>query len=134
MLRRPSGSVSLSSMDAPSPTKWKYLGPKPGSTYRQLFIMGRNIAARSIYGDFMSAEEPRTPEEIAADRDLSLDAVLEAIAYCQSDPPEIRQDWEDEEAHFRDWVLNDPNSQFPGKEKLVAEILAQRQLQKASRS
>jgi hypothetical protein len=134
MLRRPSGSVSLSSMDTPSPSKWKFLGPKPGSTYRQLFITGRNIAARSIYGDFMSAEEPRTLEEIAADRDLPLEAVLEDIAYCQSDPPEIRQDWEEEEARFRDWILNDPKSQFPGKDKLIAEILAQRQPQKASRS
>jgi hypothetical protein len=121
-------------MDTPSPTKWKYLGPKPGSTYRQLFITGRNIAARGIYGDFMSAEEPRTPEQIAADRELPIEAVLEAIAYCQTDPPEIQQDWDEEEAQFRDWVLNDPNSQFPGKDKLVAAILAQRQSQKASRS
>jgi hypothetical protein len=88
-------------MDTPSPTQWKYLGPKPGSTYRQLFVKGRNIAARSIYGDLISAEEPRTPEQIAADRELPLEAVLEAIAYCQSDPPEIRQDWEAEEAHIR---------------------------------
>ena len=28
------------------PTRWTYLDRKPGSVYRQLFIKGRNIAAR----------------------------------------------------------------------------------------
>ena len=37
-------------------------------------------------------EETMTPEEIAADYSLPLEAVLEAIAYCQSNPPEIAED------------------------------------------
>ena len=45
----------------------------------------------------MSAEEPMTPAEIAADYDLPLEAVEEAIAYCQTDPPEIKEDFEREE-------------------------------------
>ena len=39
-----------------------------------------------------------TPEEVATAFALPVQAVLEAIAYCQSDPPEIKQDWEREEA------------------------------------
>ncbi len=46
---------------------------------------------------YMSAEEPMTPAEIATDYDLPLEAVEEAIAYCQTDPPAIRQDFEREE-------------------------------------
>jgi uncharacterized protein (DUF433 family) len=77
---------------------WKYLARKPKSSYKHLFIKGRNISARTLYGRFMSAEEPMTPEEIAADYELPLEAVLEAIAYCQTNPPEIQEDFEREEA------------------------------------
>jgi uncharacterized protein (DUF433 family) len=112
-------------MNTPPPPNWKYLGPKPGSTYRQLFVKGRNVAARTIFGDYMSEEEPRTPEQIAEDRDLPLAAILEAIAYCQSDPPEIRQDWEEEEALERARILNDPTYYFPGIEEKRAQILAE---------
>jgi uncharacterized protein (DUF433 family) len=81
--------------------KWVYLDRKPRSAYKQLFIKGRKIAARTLYGEYMSEEEPRTAEEIAADWDLPLEAVREAIAYCETDPPEIREDWEMEEASIR---------------------------------
>ena len=84
-------------MGIATPTTWVYLALKQGSAYRQLFIKGRNIAARTLYGLYMSGEEPRSPEQIAADYGLPLEAVREAIAYCQSDPPEIREDWEREE-------------------------------------
>ena len=34
-----------------------------------------------------------TPEEVAADYDLPVEAVQEAIAYCETNPPEIADDW-----------------------------------------
>jgi hypothetical protein len=83
----------------PTSSTWKHLGPKSGSVYRQLFVKGRNIAARTLYGAYMSEEEPRTPEQIAHDWNLPLDVVREAIAYCKSDPPEIRSDLEREAAN-----------------------------------
>ena len=76
---------------------WLHLAPKPGSAYRQLFVKERQIAARTLYGHYMSEEEPRTIEEIAADYELSLEVVREAIAYCQTNPPEILEDWQAEE-------------------------------------
>ena len=80
-------------------TTWQYLAPKPKSAYKQLFIKGRNIAARTLYGMYMSAEEPpMSLEEIAADYELPIEVVQEAIAYCQTNPPEIREDFEAEEA------------------------------------
>ena len=81
-----------------APAQWKYLDRKPGSVYKQLFVKERNIAARTLYGHYMNEGEPETPEEIAANYGLPLEVVLEAIVYCESDPPEIREDWEREEA------------------------------------
>ena len=54
---------------------WKYLAPKPKSFYRQLFIKDRRIPARALYGMYLNEESPMTPEEIAADYDLPLEAV-----------------------------------------------------------
>jgi uncharacterized protein (DUF433 family) len=101
-----------------TPHTWKYLDRKPGSYYKQLFVKGRNIAARTLYGRYMSAEEPRTPEEIAADYQLPLEIVLEAIAYCESNPPEIASDWAAEEALAEATGMNDPN--YQGKPKVLS--------------
>jgi uncharacterized protein (DUF433 family) len=62
-------------------TSWKYLAPNPNSCYMQLFLKGTRIRARVLYGMFMSAEEPMTPEEIASELKLPPEAVQEAIAY-----------------------------------------------------
>jgi uncharacterized protein (DUF433 family) len=88
-------------MSTKPPLEWLYLAPKPGSAYRQLFVKGTRIMARILYGMYMSEEEPRTPEEIAAVFNLPVEAVHEAIAYCQSNPPEIQEDWEREEANIK---------------------------------
>ena len=84
-------------MSASPSVTWQYLAPNPKSCYKQLFVKGTRIRARVLYGMFMSADEPLTREEIAAEFNLPLDAVNEAIAYCQSDPPEIALDFEREE-------------------------------------
>lgn len=97
---------------------WRYLDRKPGSLYKQLFVTGRNIAARTLYGRYMSEEEPMTPEEIAADYNLPLEVVLEAIAYCESNPPEIASDWAAEEALAQATGMNDPN--YKGKPKVLS--------------
>jgi hypothetical protein len=102
-------------MSEPANPTWKYLARKPGSSYRQLFLRPWNIAARTIYGCYMSEEEPMTPEQIAEDRQIPLDAVLEAIAYCETDPPEIREDWEIEEAMVEAAGYNDPEYRRTGK-------------------
>ncbi len=81
-------------------TEWKYLARKPGSAYKQLFIKDRWIAARTLYGQTVG-EEARWPEELARDYDLPLEIVLEAVAYCESKPKEIREDWEREQEAIR---------------------------------
>src|SRR5438034_1165472 len=102
-------------MSAPTSTTWVYLERKPGSEYRQLFVKEKNIAARTLYGQYMSEGAPLTLEEIAVDWNLPMDAVLEAMAYCSIDPPEILQDWEAEEALMEASGMNDPNYKLHGK-------------------
>jgi len=87
----------------------------PKSSYRQLSIKGRRIKARTLYGLYMSEEEPRTIEQIAADYDVPIEAVKEAIAYCEADPPEIREDYAWEEALMEATGMYDPN--YKGKPK-----------------
>ena len=107
-------------MPTQSSTNWVHLAPNPNSAYRQLFIKGTRIRARVIYGLYMSAEEPMTPEEIAADFFLPLEAVREAIAYCESKPPEIEQDFRREEAVMEATGMNDPNYKFHGKPRVLS--------------
>lgn len=78
-------------------TTWKHLVRKPKSSYRQLFVKDRWIAALTLYGQTVG-EDARLPEAVAADYGLPLEVVLEAIAYCESDPPETLEDWQREQA------------------------------------
>jgi len=101
--------------------QWKYLARKPGSNYQQLFIKGRKMSARQLYGQTFGDEEfpGRTPEELAADFDVPLEAVLEAIEYCKTDPPEVRADLAMEEALMEAAGMNDPNYKHNPKPKMV---------------
>jgi uncharacterized protein (DUF433 family) len=107
-------------MNSPLSTTWKYLAPNPKSAYKQLFIQGRRIRARTLYGMYMSKEEPMTPEEIALEYDLPVEAVREAIAYCQTDPPEIKEDFEREERKMEATGMNDPDYKYGGKYRLLS--------------
>jgi uncharacterized protein (DUF433 family) len=108
-------------MDTPphTTTTWKYLAPNPKSLYTQLFVTGTRIRARDLYGHFMCAEDPWTPEFISEQYNVPLEAVKEAIAYCQTDPPEIRDDFERDERLMDASGVNDPDYKLGGKFKLV---------------
>lgn len=115
-------------MNPTTTTSWKHLAPNPKSAYKQLFLKGRRIRARDLYGMFVSADERMTPEEIAADFGLPLEAVQEAIAYCQADPPEIKEDFQREERLMEASGMNDPQYKYGGKYRLpppeeIARIL-----------
>ena len=88
---------------------YKYLARKPKSVYKQLFIKERWISARTLYGMYAREESPMTPEEIATDYDLPFEAVQEAIAYCESNPPELAEDYAREEAVMEVTGMNDPS-------------------------
>jgi hypothetical protein len=59
--------------------EYKYLKPKRGSRYRQLFF-GR-IRAEVLYRETVGTE-PLAPEQVALEYQVPVEAVLEAIDYC----------------------------------------------------
>jgi hypothetical protein len=63
----------------------------------------------------MNAKEPRTPEQLAADFEIPLEAVQEAIEYCQSDPPEIREDKRKADLLREARGMNDPAVRLSGR-------------------
>lgn len=76
--------------------------------------------ARTLYGMFLRESEPMTTEQIAAEYDLPLQAVQEAIAYCESNPPEIEQDFKREEALMEATGMNDPNYKYNPTPKAIS--------------
>ena len=95
--------------------KWKYLERRPGSSYQQLAIKGKRIFAWTLYCEFMSEKDPRTPKQLAEDWGVPLEAVQEAIEYCQSDPPELREDYRKQELRREARGMNDPAIWRTGK-------------------
>lgn len=98
-----------------TPRQWKYLERRPGSSYQQLCIKGKRIWAWTLYCETMNAKEPRSPEQLAADFEIPLEAVHEAIAYCQSDPPELREDFRKTQIRREAIGMNDPAIARSGK-------------------
>ena len=80
--------------------QYKYLGPWRGSNYKQFFYKERKIRALTLYQE---TQEPdaRSPEEVAADHDVPVEAVLEAIHYCTHNQELIKQEADEELASIR---------------------------------
>ena len=87
-------------MSTESPRQYQYLEARPGSNYRQLFLKGRRIRAVVMY-NAVHGPEPRTPEEVARDFEVPLEAVREAVEYVERNPAIIQADREREEASLR---------------------------------
>ena len=104
----------------PTQTSWKYLERDRTSSYRQLCIKGTAFHARSLYGRYKSAEEPATVEQVAEEYGVSIEAVREAIAYCESDPPEIRQDFAVEEALMEASGMNEPGYKYNPTPRMIS--------------
>ena len=94
-------------MNPSTSTSWKYLAPNPKSAYKQLFMQGTRIRARVLYGWYACADG-MSPAAIAQEFQLPVEAVLEAIAYCESNPPELLEDYAREEALMEASGMNGP--------------------------
>lgn len=103
-------------------TAWKHLARKPDSDYQQLFVKGTRIAARTLYSSYTPGEDwpGQSLDEIAADFKLPVEAVREAIAYCESDPPEIRADLAMEDALMEARGQNDPAYKFNPSPRILS--------------
>jgi uncharacterized protein (DUF433 family) len=106
-------------MTAPNTTSWKYLAPDPQPTsYKQLCVRGTRVRARTLYG-LCANSEPMTPEEVAREYNLPVEAVLESIAYCESNPPDLLRDYALDKA-MMDAIAASPNGRLTPQE--VARI------------
>jgi hypothetical protein len=88
-------------------TVYKYLDRWPGSRYRQFFYKERKIRADTLYRATLEPEA-RTPEEVAEDFDVPLEAVHEAIHYCSHNEELLRKELEEDLAALRARGLLDP--------------------------
>jgi uncharacterized protein (DUF433 family) len=99
-------------------TVYAYLAPNPKSAYKQLFVKGTRIPARALYG-WYAGEEPMTPQEIAQEFNLPVEAVREAVAYCESNPPELIEDYNREEALTEAAGMNEPGYKYRPTPRLL---------------
>jgi hypothetical protein len=79
--------------------EYKYLTSKPGSNYRQLFVGGR-IRAEILFRETIGVE-PLTPQQVAQQYVLPVEAVLEAIDYCLNNQAFLDQERGREEARIK---------------------------------
>ena len=94
---------------------YKYLERRPCSLYKQLFVKGTRIRAEILYSLTIPSEEDGevyTPEEVAASYGLPLEVVQEAIAYSESNPPEILADHAREERIAEATGMNHPDYKY----------------------
>jgi uncharacterized protein (DUF433 family) len=100
---------------------YRHLEYRPCSSYRQPFIRGTRIRVEIPYGltidseDEHGVEEGRTPEEVAADFNLPLEAVLEAIDYCQKHWDVVVADHAREERLMEATGMNHPDYKYNPK-------------------
>ncbi len=84
-------------------TDYQHLESRPGSFYRELFVRGLNLRASRLVA--WMEDEGLTPDQAALDRDLSLEAVLEAIEYVKNNGDLIAQDLDREHRLLADCGL-----------------------------
>jgi hypothetical protein len=86
---------------------YKWLGSKRGSLYHQYFVKDRGIRALTLYKATLEPDA-MTPEEVAADWDVPVEAVLESIEYCKNNQHVLQRDWDEEEESIRAQGLDKP--------------------------
>jgi len=87
--------------------QYQYLEPRPRSPYQQLWVKGRHIRAEVLYRLTVGAE-PRTPEEVAQDYNLPVEAVQEAIDYAVRNQKVLEAERAREAARMQQLGLDQP--------------------------
>jgi hypothetical protein len=100
-------------------TTYQYLEPHAGSSFKQLFVKGTKFRASQIYSAAYQRGEgdDRTPEQVADDHGIPVEAVYEAIRYCESKPVEVAYDFR------RQDLMMEANNMFHPEYKYRAQEL-----------
>src|SRR5438128_12527409 len=89
-------------------SQYKYLQPKRGgSNYRQLFVDGR-IRAEVLYRETVG-QDPLTPDEVAREYGVPVEAVTEAIDYCLKNQDLLNEERQRES----DWIRATAHDRSP---------------------
>jgi uncharacterized protein (DUF433 family) len=88
-------------------TQYQHLEPRPGSSYRQLFLKGRRIRAAVVH-EAVHGPDPYTPEEFATEYGVPLEAVREALDYVADNLPLIEAERDREADDVRARGLDRP--------------------------
>ena len=75
-----------------STTQWQYLEQRSQSWRQQLYFKGKKLTAFAVWSDMIVNGE--TPQEAAENWDLPLEAVQEAITYCETHQELLKQEAE----------------------------------------
>lgn len=86
------------------PPHYHFLESRPGSNYRQLFVKGRRIRAL-VVDAYVNGPEPYSPEQVALELQIPIEAVHEALDYVQRHRDVIRADYDMETERLRELGL-----------------------------
>jgi len=91
--------ILIPELDRIESPPWMYLCERPHPWRRQFYIKGRKLLASTVWYNMLA--NGFTPEEAAEDRDLPLEAVLEAIRYCEQNEDLLKMEAAEEENRLR---------------------------------
>jgi hypothetical protein len=85
------------------------MAPREGSAYQRYFVRGRNLWAETLYRATVGPE-PMTPDDVARDYNVPVEAVREAVDYCIRNAPLLRREREGDctESQTRGLVADSP--------------------------
>jgi uncharacterized protein (DUF433 family) len=95
-----------------SAKQYRYLEPRTGTRFQQLFVKGKKYSAERIYRESVG-EGARTPEELAHDFELPLEAVLECIDYCTHNEELLNRERAEELARIEEHEKRRPSLKPP---------------------
>jgi len=87
-------------------TAYVHLEPKPERSSEELHLRGTGIRASTIWHDRYVSR--MTPEQVATDRDVPMDAVQEALRYCQEHWEAICEEKDAERARLQEAGFFEP--------------------------
>ncbi|MGK7944364.1 MAG: hypothetical protein AB4058_07835 [Microcystaceae cyanobacterium] len=83
-----------------SQTQWQYLEKRPHPWRKQLYLKGKRLKAFDIWANMIANE--MTPEEVADNWDVPLEAVRESIQYCETHLDLLKQEAAIERRHLEE--------------------------------
>ena len=86
--------LMIPELENPAPSGWRYLVERPHNWRRSPYIKGRRLPAAVVWHDLIANHQ--TVDEAAEDWDLPVEAVSEAVAWCEQNRAMLTMEAEEE--------------------------------------